>query len=545
MGLCTCISDCVADNQPQSLSGNNSSSIIQSIKQCHSAAKQTVELCTSTLATGKNLVRCGESIQRSLVGAATDLDAESFAVIADLIDGDKTKEAEELAVTMKEKSTECISLSMRMVQSLEKSVDALPDIIESFIEKKAQQSITDELTSEEREMANGIDDDAQELSRCIDAIENLNLLTAIDAGKNAFEAIKDKSKLCHRIFQMIQKFATDVSSITEAISNMDASAVLSKVKDGSILKAIGLSKYIKQFAEGCKRVMDKIVELFHGAAGKLSTLWRALSHAKDVMVNSLTEVVNSRSLCGEASEKAEKLKQMTTSLGNIEALKLIKSLSGDRDRSMNDAMGTAREVDVGMEDAALKMKSAAKMVGDEYLGLPSIITDGITDDTDAEVANSFGAKIKDINSDIQDLEMASKAIEDSDIFHAAKTMHKEMSSIPEKVDTCQELVQSCTDFADRSKSSIDSFLGKWSLDDAVSHIKEMCRLVSFSKLMEQLADQIHKLIKAIMTLLRVMSAKIQAVADQLKSSGLDSVVDAAGDLVSDGLNSMMGKVFGK
>ena len=51
---------------------------------------------------------------------------------------------------------------------------------------------------------------------------------------------------------------------------MDASAVLSKIKDGSIMKAIGLSKYIKRFAEGCKLVMDKIIELFQGAAGK----WR-------------------------------------------------------------------------------------------------------------------------------------------------------------------------------------------------------------------------------------------------------------------------------
>ena len=36
-----------------------------------------------------------------------------------------------------------------------------------------------------------------------------------------------------------------------------------------------------QFAESCKSVMDKVVELFQGAAGKLSTLWRALLHDKD------------------------------------------------------------------------------------------------------------------------------------------------------------------------------------------------------------------------------------------------------------------------
>ena len=41
-----------------------------------------------------------------------------------------------------------------------------------------------------------------------------------------------------------------------------------------------------------------------------------------------------------------------------------------------------------------------------------------------------------------------------------------------------------------------------------------------------------------------MSDKIQSVAEQLQTNGLDSVVDAAGDLVSDGISSMMGKVFG-
>ena len=201
------------------------------------------------------------------------------------------------------------------------------------------------------------------------------------------------------------------------------------------------------------------------------------------------------------------------------------------------------------------------MVGDEYHNLPSIITDGITDESDDdgedEVVRTLGANIRDIDTDIKELETATKTIEDSDVFHAAKAIHKEMSTLPEKVDMCHEMVQSCTNFADRSKSSIDSFLGKWSLETAILHIKEICRLVSFSKLMETLADQIHKLIKAITTLLSVMSAKIQMVAEQvgfdsvvdaaggLVSDGFDSAVSAAGDIVSDGLNNMMGKMFGK
>jgi len=46
------------------------------------------------------------------------------------------------------------------------------------------------------------------------------------------------------------------------------------------------------------------------------------------------------------------------------------------------------------------------MVGDEYLSLPSIITDGITDDTDDEITDAFGEKIRDVDGDVQDLEMA-------------------------------------------------------------------------------------------------------------------------------------------
>jgi len=537
-------------SQPSSSTTNGDSkhtSIIRSMKQCHSAAKQTVELCTSTLSTGNNLVSCSNEINQSLIGAASDISAESFAVIADLIRGDKTKEARDLAITMKGQSTQCISLSMQMVDSLEKSVEALPDIVVNYVEEKARRSVTGELTAEDWGSAIDIDKDEEELICCIDAIEHLKLLTAIEAGKRSFKAIQLKSRLCHSIFGIIKKYAEDILSITEAVSDRDASTVVSKVKDGSIvrsiLKAIGLSKYIKQFAEGCKRLMDKIVELFKGTAGKLSTLWGALSHAKDVMVRSLTEVGNARSLCDEAGRNAEKLKSMTTSLRNIEALKLVNKSHNNGStahRSMDDAAGTARDIDDEISDAVLKMKRAAKMVGDEYRSLPSIITDGITDDGEVYDTSvvGIGAKIRDIGNDIRELETASKSIEESNVIHAAMSIHREMSNVPRHVDTCQDMIESCTAFADQSKSSIDSFLGKWTLETAVTNVKEMCRLVSFAKLMEDLADQIHRLIRAITTLLRVMSAKIGTVADQVQSSGLNSVV-------SSGLNSIAGKVFGK
>jgi hypothetical protein len=136
-------------------------------------------------------------------------------------------------------------------------------------------------------LASNIEEDVKELTSCIDAIDNLKLLTAIQSGSNAFVAIASKSEICRKIFGIIRKFATSITTITEAILALDVSAVISKVKD--ILTAIGLCRYIKQFAEGCKGLMEKIVTLFEGAADKLSLLWKALSSAKDKMAESLKD----------------------------------------------------------------------------------------------------------------------------------------------------------------------------------------------------------------------------------------------------------------
>jgi hypothetical protein len=138
----------------------------------------------------------------------------------------------------------------------------------------------------------------------------------------------------------------------------------------------------------------------------------------------------------------------------------------------------------------------------------------------------------------------------------------EVTNIPDKVDTCREMVDGCGEFADLAKSAVNSFLhGKWTLDSAINYINKMCKLVSFSDLMEALAAQVQKLIKAIATFLKVISAKIQEIVDN-PLAGLGGMVDDLNidghridnflknndvpgeDLLKGGLN-MMGSLFGK
>mmetsp|Transcript_30538 Transcript_30538/g.52272 ORF Transcript_30538/g.52272 Transcript_30538/m.52272 type:complete len:548 (+) Transcript_30538:70-1713(+) len=547
MGICACANDCIT--QPQL----KLETAIQNIQSCHNAAKQTITLCTSTISTGDKLVTTGESIKDSLIGAVTDLDAESFAIIADLMDGDMAHEAKHLAASMREHSNKCMELSMTMVKSLEESVDALPDSIESYIEKKAQQSITDELSTEERGLASNIEEDVKELTSCIDAIDNLKLLTAIQSGSNAFVAIASKSEICRKIFGIIRKFATSITTITEAILALDVSAVISKVKD--ILTAIGLCRYIKQFAEGCKGLMEKIVTLFEGAADKLSLLWKALSSAKDKMAESLKDVIDAQSFCEKAGEKMKQLRRSTDGMErqlNPESpLTLLKSFNQTR---FGDSINVTREIDDEMVAAKSKMENAANMIYQEYKSLPPMITDGISDtvddDDDVKLAKT---RIASMESELDDMEKSIDTINSADSLQAGKVLYNEVSNLPQKIDACQDMIDVCRDCASKGQLSIDSFLGKWSLETAVSQIQQMCRLVSTSSFMKEVVVHIQRILLVMSRLLQELKKRVKSAANQaqqfLSESGVESkvesMIDSAGDAVADKLDSMMGKFLGK
>jgi hypothetical protein len=548
MGVCSCANECIA--QPQL----KLETAMQNIQSCHDAAKQTITLCTSTLSTGDKLVNTGESIKDSLIGAVTDLDAESFAVIADLIDGDMTHEAKKLATSMREHSNKCIELSMTMVKSLEDSVDALPDSMERYIERKAQQSITDELSSDERGLASNIDEDVKELSTCIDAIDNLKLLTAIQSGSNAFVTIASKSKICRKIFGIICKFASSITTITTAILALDVTAVISKVKD--ILTAIGLSRYVKQFAEGCKGLMEKIVILFEGSADKLSSLWKALSSAKDKMAESLSDVIDAHSSCENADKNIKQLRSTTDGMErqlnpDSSPLTLLKSLNVGK---LGDSINVTRAIDGEVTAAKSKMEKAANAIYQEYKSLPPMITDGISDtveeDEEDEVTKT---RIATMETELDDMEKSIDAIKSADSLQAGKALYDEVSNLPRKIDACQDMIDVCRNCASKGKLSIDSFLGKWSLETAVSQIQQMCRLVSTSKLLEEVVVHIQRILLVMSRLLQELSKRVKSVANQaqqfLSESGVESrvesLIDSAGDAVAEKLDSMMGKFLGK
>lgn len=58
-------------------------------------------------------------------GGERSIDASKFAIIQDLVDGDKIKEATKLARDLSGLSLECVDKSREMMAAMERGIDAL------------------------------------------------------------------------------------------------------------------------------------------------------------------------------------------------------------------------------------------------------------------------------------------------------------------------------------------------------------------------------------------------------------------------------------
>jgi len=82
------------------------------------------------------MVEFGNSIKATLDSFKGGINADTFATIQDLVDGDQVKKAMALAADMDVIALDCVEKSIAMIESMERGVDALPDVIEARVENK-------------------------------------------------------------------------------------------------------------------------------------------------------------------------------------------------------------------------------------------------------------------------------------------------------------------------------------------------------------------------------------------------------------------------
>jgi phage host-nuclease inhibitor protein Gam len=542
----------------EQFSDEQSTGVLESARKCYQLSKETVELCQTTVLKGQRLVEFGADIRDTLASVSKDMNADALSTIKELITGSKVQEAKSLAMDMDSMALECVQKSMDMVTALEEGVDALPDWIERYVEKKAEEMAQDQ-SPEQRELLENVTKDQEELENCIEAITDLKLMTAMDAGKRAFDGITSKSEVCRVMFESIKQFSLTLVETTEAFMSLDLNQIVLKAKD--ILKCIGLSKLIQEFAKQCGNLIKKVVDLFSQASDKLGELWSALAYAKDCLEDCVEDVKESLSLCSDAKERGQDLKERSrqimetlSSFGDDDSLSSLRaSALGIKNLIQKDDIGAAIELAKTMDDIVLesakKTRHMVDKVTEGYRNLPPILTVDLSDDMEEEGADDDDPSASEVELDvegsIESLKRSQAEVEDSDWVLTVQSSIKALCNADENIDKTRAMLETTKDFAARSKDVMDLFLGSWNLEVATSKLKDMCRLVRLGELTRKFAQQIQRLLQAIVTLFNTIVEKCKRLKDKLDlddivPDALDNVMDAAASAMTDKFSSLLG-----
>lgn len=150
--------------------------------ECYTSARETSGLCQITIEKANEMVSFGQELSSTLNGICSNnsntksrggIDASKFAIIQDLVDGDRMKSATRLANELSELSLDCVTKSTEMISSMERGIDALPDVIEPFVQNKMDKS-TKKGSKKNDPTLPDIDRSVSEMQQLISDVEDVN-----------------------------------------------------------------------------------------------------------------------------------------------------------------------------------------------------------------------------------------------------------------------------------------------------------------------------------------------------------------------------------
>jgi hypothetical protein len=507
--------------------------------QCHDTARETVEICSATEDKRQAMIDFASEIQSTLSGLK-DADASVLETIKQLTDGQRIESAIALAQGLDETAVQCVEKSIKMIDAMEDGMDSLPDIVQKAIEHAAgsddDEGDEDDDSDDDIDLLKDLDRDIADVKTCIESLQHLNLVTAFKVGLEAFTQLTEKAKRSRSMFESIQDYAKDVEEITGAFHDMSVRSVVSKAKD--LLRCIRMGDVMRKLAEAAGKLVKILIELFKATSERISTLWGALAFAKDCMSDCMVHATEAKQLCVDARDKSTSLiersvaiKEQLEDVGevNMKSIGAVRELSDGEE--IQEAIALARSMDDLVMACTGKIVSMVDRVTEGFKNLPDILTEGINvveegkQEDDPEPAN--------MENDITDIEAARSAIEEADVIQAARAGMKGFSGVSEKTSISREQLQLVEGFASSCSATIELFMGSWDLESAANKITEMCRLVNLGEMMKQFADQIKRLVVAMIALMTAAVEKFSKMDIKELVGDIGDKVDDAMDMVKD------------
>jgi hypothetical protein len=509
--------------------------------QCHQTARETVEICAATEDKRQAMIDFASEIQSTLSGLK-DADASVLETIKQLTEGQRIESAIALARGLDETAVQCVEKSIKMIDTMEDGMDSLPGVVQKAIEHAAGSSDDDDNDDddddddeEDIDLLKDLDRDIADVKTCIDSLQHLNLVTAFKVGLEAFTQLTEKAKSSRSMFESIQDYAKDVEEITGGFQDMNVRSVISKAKD--LLRCIRMGDVMRKLAEAAGKLVKILIELFQATSERISTLWGALAFAKDCMADCMTHVTEAKQLCVDASDKSTLLierslaiKDQLEDVGevNMKSIGAVRELSDGEE--IKEAIALARSMDDLVMACTGKVVSMVDRVTEGFKNLPGILTEGI--DVSTEGKQDDDPDPANMEDDITEIEAARSAVEEADVIHAVRAGVEGFSGVSEKTSVSRDQLQLVEGFAGSCNATIESFMGSWDLEAAANKITEMCRLVNLGEMMKQFADQIKRLVVA-------MIALMTAAVEKFSKMDMKELVGDLGDKVDDAVE--MGK----
>jgi len=482
------------------------------------------------------MIEFAEEIQSTLSGMK-DADASVLETIQQLTDGQRIASAVELAKGLDLTAIRCVEKSIKRIDAMEDGMDNLPEVVQQAIEQAAgsDNDMADEDGDGEpdHELLKDLDRDIADVKICIESLQHFKV------GLEAFTQLTEKAKRSRSMFASIQGFAKDVEEITGDFQDMNVRSIATNSKD--LLRCIRLSDVMRKLAEGAGKMIKVLIDLFQATSERISALWKALAFAKDCMADCMTHITEAKQLCVDARDKSTSLIEQSRTIENkledvgeinMKSIGTVRELSGGSE--IQEAIALARS----MNDLVLACTGkVARMVdrGTEgFQNLPDILTEGI--DVSVEGKQEGDPVPANMEQDIVDIEGARIAIAEAGVVHAARAGVRVLSGVSNNTSVSRDQLQRVEDFAGGCSATIESFLGSWDLESASSKITEMCRLVNLGEMMKQFADEIKRLVVAIIALMNAAVTKFSELdLNELAGEIGDKVEDAV-DIVKDKLN---------
>jgi len=470
-------------------------------------------------------------IKGTLEGMAENMDASVLVQIKELCSGDKVAQAVALAEGMDELALECVSKAVTMVERMQGAVDGLPQPV-----KDAMQDYGDD--GEETPELTNIEPDIAELMACIEAIQQLNLLTAMESGMAAFHGLSAKAEVCTVLFNTVHGFAQSVAATTEAITNLDVAAIAELPKLAKdMCKCINMSELIRQFAEEAGKLIQVILQLFRETSAKMSTLFAALDYAKDCLSDCAVQALEANDICQHAysqgcelAERSNSIRAQIEGLGelNLDNIQTMKELCGGDE--IHAAIELANSMDGLITQCTDKVVGMLGRVQEGYDNLPPILTEGVGDLTEAGTSEEDPAPAN-TEGDIEEINNCTEAINTSNVFSGIEAGTTGFSNTAAKAETCCAMLQTSQGFAMNTCGTVEVFMGSWDLEMMANKITEICRCVKLGSMMQQFAEQTKALVLAIVALLQAAVEKFSHLeASDLAAAAGQAAQDAIGDV---------------